>query len=214
MINCVIFDCDGTLVESEYLCSLGLEIKLREYNIESSALELMSRFQGVKFALVIEKLESENRIIFDSDFISSYRNIVDNLFEEQLMPCEGVHEMLETIQLPVCVASSGPMRKIRKALALTGLIKHFNDNLFSCFDINSWKPSPEIFIHAAKEMGFSINECAVVEDSPVGIAAAISAGSIPIFYNPHDSQNLAKSTKTHEINNMNELKGLLDSLCL
>ena len=46
MIKCLIFDCDGTLVDSEFLCNLGLEIKLREYQIEASASEMMKKFDA------------------------------------------------------------------------------------------------------------------------------------------------------------------------
>ena len=127
-IRCVIFDCDGTLVNSEYLSNLGLEIKLKEYDIELNAIDLMTRFQGARLKLIIETLESENNVDFKDDFISSYRAIVDKLFEQQLESCEGVQEMLESIQLPVCVASSGPLEKVRKTLLLTGLLKYFNNN--------------------------------------------------------------------------------------
>jgi beta-phosphoglucomutase-like phosphatase (HAD superfamily) len=48
MIKCIIFDCDGTLVDSEYLCNLGLEIKLKEYSVSQSAEELMALYKGMK----------------------------------------------------------------------------------------------------------------------------------------------------------------------
>jgi HAD superfamily hydrolase (TIGR01509 family) len=211
MISCVIFDCDGTLVDSEYLCNLGLEIKLREYDIDSNAVELMSRFRGAALAFIVEQLETQNDIKFDRNFIPSYRDIVENLFEEKLEPCEGVIEMLDAIQLPICVASSGPKDKIHKALSVTGLLKYFNHNLFSCYDIKSWKPKPDIFIHAAKEMGFSLNRCAVVEDSAIGISAAMSAATVPIYYNPSAIHDLREGA--HEISHMSELNDLIRSLC-
>ena len=130
MIKCIIFDCDGTLVDSEYLCNLGLEIKLREYGVEASASEMMKLFRGGKLADILETLESDHQIKFRGDFIPSYRSLVDGLFEQQLQPCEGVNEMLLEIELPKCVASSGPLQKINRALSITGLSNHFNDNIF------------------------------------------------------------------------------------
>lgn len=66
--------------------------------------------------------------------------------------------MLEPIQLPIRVASSGPREKIHKALSLTGLLKHVGNNIFSSYDIRSWKFDPVIFTHAAKGMGFCASQ--------------------------------------------------------
>jgi len=185
MIKCIIFDCDGTLVDSEYLCNLALEIKLKDYGVESPALEMMERFRGGELATILNAIEIEHQINLNRDFVSSYRSLVDELFERELKPCEGVESVLTEIELPKCVASSGPLEKINKALSVSGLGKHFNGKIFSSYVVGSWKPDPGIFLHAAKEMGFLPSECAVVEDSPVGISAAIAAGMRPILYDPN-----------------------------
>lgn len=207
MIKCIIFDCDGTLVDSEYLCNLGLEIKLREYGVEASADEMMKLFRGRKLAHILETLESNYKIQLEDDFISSYRELVDDLFEQQLEPCEGVNEMLLEIELPKCVASSGPLQKIDRALSIAGLSNHFNGNIYSSYIIGSWKPDPGIFLHAAKEMGFEPYECAVVEDSPVGITAARSAGMHSVLYDPGGIHELVKSAS--KIRHMRQLKSAI-----
>lgn len=203
MIKCIIFDCDGTLVDSEYLCNLGLEIKLREYGIESSAKEMMLQFRGGKLATILQTIESDYNVKLKENFVSSYRSLVDKLFEKELRPCEGVNETLANLTLPKCVASSGPMEKINKVLSISGLSGHFNEKIFSSYDVGSWKPDPGIFLHAAKEMGFQPNECAVVEDSPLGISAAVSAGMRPILYNPNDTYY--STQYVHTIKHMREL---------
>lgn len=185
-IKCVIFDCDGTLVDSEYLCNLGLKIKLNDYGVETSATEMMKKFRGGELVKILRKLEEQYKIKLDSDFIPSYRALVDELFEEHLKPCEGVSDALADIQLPKCVASSGPIEKIYRALSITGLEKHFNEQIYSSYDVGSWKPDPGIFLHAAKAMGHFPYNCAVVEDSLIGISAAKAAGMIPILYDPDD----------------------------
>lgn len=75
--------------------------------------------------------------------------------------------------------------------------------------MGSWKPGPGIFLYAAKEMGFKPNECAVVEDSLIGISAAISAGMQPILYNPGNTFDPALNTLT--INHMRELQSIIAS---
>lgn len=207
MIKCIIFDCDGTLVDSEYLCNLALEIKLRDYGVESSAVDLMKRFRGGKLATILEAIESEHQIKLKDHFVSSYRSLVDELFEKELKPCEGVNTALTEIGLPKCVASSGPLEKIHKALSVSGLAKHFNGKIFSSYVVGSWKPDPGIFLHAAMEMGFKASECAVVEDSPVGISAAKSAGMLPIFYDPNNIYD--KKLFSHTIKHMRELQSAI-----
>ncbi len=207
MIKCVIFDCDGTLVDSEYLCNLGLEIKLREYGVESSAMEMLEKFRGTRLSTIQEVLESQYKIKLKDDFVSSYRLLVEELFERDLKACEGVSDMLKELLLPKCVASSGPLEKIIKALSIVGILGHFNGNLYSSYDIDSWKPDPDIFLHAAKEMGFKPNECAVVEDSPVGVTAAKSAGMFAVLYDPHEIHKTINGVK--RIQHMRHLKNAI-----
>lgn len=207
MIKCIIFDCDGTLVDSEYLCKLALEQKLLEYGISENTADLIHRFLGVKLEEILSSLESKHKISFNTDIVESYRELVNNLFEEKLKACDGVESTLSRIHLPICVASSGPISKIKHALALTDLTKFFNNNIFSSYDIGSWKPEPDLFLHAAKQMGFLPCHCAVVEDSSVGIQAATAAGMIPILYDPGDTQNAFIGVRT--INKWSDLLSIV-----
>lgn len=184
MIKCIIFDCDGTLVDSEFLCNLGLEIKLREYEIESSAYEMMEKYRGGKLADILQTIESEYDIKLKENFILEYRVLVEELFEKELKPCKGVPEFLNQNTLSVCVASSGPITKINKALSITGLMKYFGRHIFSSYEINSWKPKPDLFLYAAKEMGFLTSECMIVEDSLLGIEAGLVAKIKTVLYDP------------------------------
>ena len=92
--------------------------------------------------------------------------------------------MLRAISFPFCVASSGPTSKIRQALRVSGLLSFFGKNIFSSYEIESWKPEPGLFLHAAKIMGFSPARCVVVEDSEVGLQAATAAGMRSLKYTP------------------------------
>jgi len=74
------------------------------------------------------------------------------------------------------VASSGPVEKIRLSLTITGLLDRFGDRIFSSYEIGSWKPEPDLFLHAAKSMGASPGETVVVEDSVLGVRAGVAAG--------------------------------------
>lgn len=184
MIKCLIFDCDGTLVDSERLCNVGLVMKLAEVGIKADATELMHRYRGWKLAKILRSLEEVYGIQLAFDFEPTYRKVVSELFESELKSVVGVEGMLGQIKLPMCVASSGPRHKIEQALRVTGLSRFFGRNIFSSYEVQSWKPEPGLFLYAAEQMGFLPEQCAVIEDSQVGIEAALAAGMRPILYEP------------------------------
>ena len=83
-------------------------------------------------------------------------------FEAELQPVEGIHAALAEITLPFCVASNGPMSKIRHALGLTKLLNYFEGRIFSAYDVGSWKPDPDLFLHAAQTFGIAPGRCVVI----------------------------------------------------
>jgi HAD superfamily hydrolase (TIGR01509 family) len=103
-------------------------------------------------------------------------------FEAELEPVAGVVEALDAIDLESCVASSGPPEKIRWTLGHTGLLDRFDDRIFSATEVEHGKPAPDLFLHAAARMGWDPAECAVVEDSPAGVEAALAAGMTALGY--------------------------------
>ena len=206
-MDLIIFDCDGTLVDSEFLCNLALQQQLAELGIDSDAEQLMSLYRGVKLNVTITSLESEFDTTFPSTFIPDYRLKVRHLFDQHLKANDGVADLLASLTTPFCVASSAPKQKIQQALAVTGLIKYFDNNIFSSYDIDSWKPDPGIFLHAAKTMNVDPARCYVVEDSIVGLQAANGAKIQSIYYAPTlvDKHPLASI----QIKHMSELTMLI-----
>ena len=183
-IKCILFDSDGTLVDSEYLGHLTLERQFRKRGIEESATELMAAFQGAQLAKIIDSIAHKHAVILDDAFVAQYRQALEQTFADELRPVDGIADVLSKIQQAICVASGGPLRKIQLALSLTELDSYFKGKLFSSYEIGSWKPEPDLFLHAAQQMGFAPGECAVVEDSPVGIYAAQAAKMKAILYDP------------------------------
>jgi HAD superfamily hydrolase (TIGR01509 family) len=183
MIKCVIFDCDGTLVDSEYLCNLALEINLAQLGIQESAISLMERYRGWKLSKIFDELEAIHSVKLNE---SKYRSLVAELFDRELKPIEGVSEALSKIQQVKCVASSAPLDKIEQALRVTNLSSFFGSHIFSSYIVKSWKPDPHLFLYAAQAMNFHPEECAVIEDSEVGLIAATKAGMQTYFFNPQN----------------------------
>ncbi|MDD2800775.1 MAG: HAD-IA family hydrolase [Methylococcales bacterium] len=177
---CVIFDLDGTLVDSEGLCNQAFLDLLPQLN--DTVASLTQRYRGKKLAPIIADLEGRLCRKLPDAFEQHYRRHVAELFSRELMPMPGVIEMLEITPFPKCIASSGPLLKIRQALQVSGLAPYFDDRIFSSYEVGSWKPEPGLFQYAANAMGFLPSQCVVVEDSGVGLEAAAAAGMKAFHY--------------------------------
>lgn len=183
---CILFDLDGTLVDSE---ALGCQALLEFVPPGAMSLdEAVRRYRGRKLADIVVDLQAQTGWQADDGFEPAYRARVAELFAEQLQPMPGVTEMLESLRgRPICIASSAPRRKIVQALHVTGLAGYFGDRLFSAYDVGRWKPDPGLFLHAAEAMGFEPDDCVVVEDSEVGLEAATRAGMHSIWFRPGEA---------------------------
>jgi len=185
MIKCIIFDSDGTLVDSEPLGHKCMSIQLAKYGYEVSQETMEELYRGWKLHDILDEIaKSFDNFSLPENFIPEYRVELNLMFESELQAMPGVEEALQKIKLPICLASSGPMLKIEMALKVTGLKKYFGDNIFSAYIIKAWKPDPKLFLVAAETMGFKPDECLVIEDSEVGVQAALAAGMKVIHYNP------------------------------
>jgi len=89
-MDLIIFDCDGTLVDSEFLCNLALQQQLAEFGIDSEAEKLMAKYRGVKLNVTLDSLESKFETTFPSSFIPDYRLKVGRLFDQHLKASAGV----------------------------------------------------------------------------------------------------------------------------
>lgn len=184
-IKCVIFDCDGTLVDSETLCALGWSLMLKKHGVEISAKDIQLKYQGRQFAAILHELCNHYQLTPGPEFEPQYRSIVSELFEQQLTAIPGIEIALSAINLPMCVASNGPKHKIEQALRLTGLDGYFENYIFSAYEVGIWKPDPRFLLHVANVMRFPAEDCAMVDDTVVGITSAIESGMMPYLYDRH-----------------------------
>jgi HAD superfamily hydrolase (TIGR01509 family) len=186
-IEFIIFDLDGTLVDSEAICNRAFIDLLPELGNRSSIEALVQMNRGRKFAEILSGLELSFNLELDAGFERRYRKRVEELFSLELQPIEGVPEMLKTLDLPKCIASNAPLAKISHALEVCGLVEHFEGNIYSSYEIGAWKPDPGLYQHTISDAGFRPEQCVVVEDSEVGIRAAEAAGIGAFLYAPERS---------------------------
>ena len=188
--NCIIFDCDGVLVDSEAISAKVFQEMILELGTEIDFETVLEQITGTSMK---ENLLFISEIIngeLPADFETEFRKRSYEAFKTDIKPINGIADLLKKIKVPVGVASSGPVEKIRLNLTTTILIQFFGEDIFSSYEIGSWKPDPEIYLHAAKIMGFKPGECAVIEDSEVGIIAA-KAGGFDVFGYANDKNKAA-----------------------
>lgn len=169
----IIFDCDGVLVNSERLAARTDTQILADLGWQLSESEVASRFSGRTSADMQQEVEAQigRSVDWAELFETRYREI----FERELDLIPGIVEALNEIEALICVASNSRHVDIQYKLTKTGLISRFEDRIFSADDVTSGKPAPDLFLHAARTMGVDPQNCAVVEDSFFGVAAAIAA---------------------------------------
>ncbi|MGP8300856.1 HAD family hydrolase [Streptomyces inhibens] len=175
----VIFDNDGVLVDSEPISNTILAGYLTELGYPTSYEDSIRDYMGSAMHRIHELVLERTGRPLPEDFDEVFHGRVFAAFERELQPVPGVTEMLEKLAadgVPYCVASSGSHERIRVGHRKTGLDRWFAaGRVFSSQDVGRGKPAPDLFLHAAREMGVAPERCAVIEDSPLGVQAAVAA---------------------------------------
>jgi HAD superfamily hydrolase (TIGR01509 family) len=207
--KCIIFDCDGVLVDSEPLSNQVMVDMANEYGASLDLQYAYNHFKGYYIENCIEKIETLIKKKLPKNFEKEYRRRSFEKFKNEIQPVEGIVELIKNITIPFCVASSGPEHKIKLNLELTGLLPYFENKIFSCYTIGKWKPEPDVFLWAAETMGFQPNECVVIEDSITGVKAALAGGFDVFGYTAHDYSKELESKATMTFKRINDLKNYL-----
>lgn len=209
----IIFDLDGTLVDSETLANRVFYEMLvtRGLDPRFDCARVTRDFTG----LTVEKCLAYARQAYGlpempDGFEAELREATYAAYRQELVPIPGVPAMLQSLQQPKCVASSSVLEKIAYSLELTGLLPHFDPHLFSVQQVKEAKPAPDIFFYAAEQMGgVAPNACAVVEDSLPGATAGIRAGMNVFVYRPEGDGEVFAEMGCRVFRDMRELPSLL-----
>jgi HAD superfamily hydrolase (TIGR01509 family) len=185
-LQLVIFDCDGVLVDSEVISNEVLARLLTAEGLPTTLAEARRAYQGLLLSEVLAGVEERLGRPLPDGWLARYEHERAEAFRLELKPVPGAANAVEPAAmagLEVCVASQGSLEKTRLSLELTGLDQLFGDRaLFSASTVARGKPHPDLFLHAASAMGAAPSACAVVEDTPSGVTAAVAAGMRALGY--------------------------------
>lgn len=203
--KCVIFDCDGVLVDSEATTISVIVNMAREVGYDMPfdlAMELMT---GQSLDYCFNYINARAERLLPSNARDVFRKRTFDAYRKELLPVPGIHHVLEHLNRPCCVASNGPAEKVILNLGLINALHFFDGNVFSAYDINKWKPDPSLFLHAAKKMGFAPSECCVVEDSMSGVRAAKGGGFDVFAYTTPEYSTVFQQEGAYILHDMTDL---------
>jgi HAD superfamily hydrolase (TIGR01509 family) len=215
-LELVIFDCDGVLVDSETISNDVLARMLSAEGLPTTLMEARRDYQGLLLTEVLERAQERLGRSLPGDWLGRYESVRAEEFRRELRPVQGAVEVVEGVLaggVAVCVASQGKVEKTRLSLDITGLRRLFPEHaLFSAWSVPRGKPHPDLFLHAAAEMGVDPADCIVVEDTPSGVTAGVAAGMRVFGYGADsDEQALrrAGATTFTSLERLPELLGLV-----
>lgn len=207
----IIFDCDGVLVDSEIIFNEVLSEDLAERGLLLSIEQTMALFIGGSMENVEAQVASRG-VKLPGNWIEGVYSKVLARLEDGVDPVAGIQELLGYLtetNVPFCVASNGPVHKMKVTLGQNDMLKFFENGMFSAYDIKSWKPEPGLFLHAAQQFSVEPQNCVVIEDSGTGTLAAQNAGMPCLGYAPEGPDAKLEANGAKCFSNMNEVVGLL-----
>jgi HAD superfamily hydrolase (TIGR01509 family) len=196
MIELVIFDCDGVLVDTEQLIADAIAGALQEAGKRVASPDILRVIRGHDDARRKALLEEHLGYAISDHVEQSARVALRDAFMRGLEPIAGARSVLSGIGTQVCVATNATRSHCETVLKASGLGSFFKDRMFSAHDIEKWKPAPDLFLHAASTLGADPINCVVVEDSAIGIEAALAARMQAVLFDP----NAATRTRSESVN--------------
>ena len=208
MIRNVIFDLDGTLLDSEYHATVIKREVLKRHGVEPTE-ELMAKLTAVKFRNVLPSLLEDKKLVaelMDDYYHTAYDNVDYSTF---MIP--GSTQLLKELKekgYTLALATISDRQKVSQVIEQCGW-----QGLFSYVttfdDVRKPKPDPEIYLTVLDKLNLKKEETVVVEDSPVGIEAARRAG-LRIICRREDRLPLDQSGADRYIDDLSEIINIIE----
>ena len=211
-MTAVIFDCDGTLVDSEPLARLAWERGLERYGYALTDADAEASI-GLPYprvhAYYADRAPLPGADAFWVEFSGDLFALIDSslvVFEDAV----GAARSLRARGVPIAVASSSPRERLQRTLGRAGLLDAF-DVVVSGDEVEHGKPAPDMFLLAASRLGVEPSGCVVIEDSAYGVEAGVAADMRVLgFGGGMASEESLRAAGAEVFGHMSEVPGLLE----
>lgn len=210
----VIFDCDGVLVDTEPLANQVYVQMLGELGFHVDTQSYLQEFYGVALPKRPEATSQKLNWIPPQDFIPVFHERLSALTVKHVQPVAGIHALIESLNVPICVASNGSRAEIVLRLKVARLTTHFGAAIFSALEVPHPKPAPDVFLAAAQSFNVAPARCIVIEDSILGVTAAVRAGMRVYGHAAYMSRDALQKAGAIPFGTMAELQQILNRLNL
>jgi HAD superfamily hydrolase (TIGR01509 family) len=181
MGRAIIFDFDGVIADSEVLSNTVLAEIVSELGVPTTLEDSYRDYMGKRFHDVIAAIEKTVGRALPPSFGEEYQGRTLQRFRQELAPIAGAREFIDKfIDVPRCIASSSSPDRLAVCLDVLDMTGLFEGRVFSASEVARGKPYPDIFLHAAAQIGVPSSDCIIIEDSASGVIAGQAAGSIVI----------------------------------
>ena len=182
-IKAVIFDMDGTIINTEVIwkqVTLDFLSKHGFSELDDNALKFLRSFSGIGMTDAAKQLKRYFDLALPLEQIITQKTALANdHFEKTVEFIEGFelfHNKLSHHDIPTSIATNSNLSNLEKLASKMNFKKFFGQNLYSVDHVGKAKPDPALFLHAAQMLGVQPSECVVFEDSIYGFQAAKAAG--------------------------------------
>jgi beta-phosphoglucomutase-like phosphatase (HAD superfamily) len=210
----LIFDCDGVLIDSEYLASRVESEVGRDLGLSLGVEEAHDLFLGKTVDGVLDAIAARTGKRPSSAWVYNWAFATAHAFLRELKTVDGVGVAVETLRRRghhMAVASQSPLARVQLSLHVAGLAGQFGDHIYVTSMVPRPKPAPDIYLLAAQKLGAAPADCIVIEDSPAGAAAALGAGMRVIGYAPDKTFDAMRASGVAVIRSMHELISTIDA---
>ncbi|MFL6764868.1 MAG: HAD family hydrolase [Sphingomicrobium sp.] len=181
--DAIIFDFDGVLLESEFEGNQMLAELLTGLGHPTTVAEAIEHFTGLSGKDFVDTVEARIGGKLPPEFHHTTRQLRDRTLREGIAAVAGAVEFVRSLprDLPKAVASSSSTKWVRTHLAHLGLNHAFEPHIYSGKEhVTRGKPAPDLYLHAAHELGLEISRTVIIEDSKVGATGALASGATVI----------------------------------
>lgn len=176
----IIFDCDGTLVDSELLNNMAMVEVLQGFGLAQYDLDhALEHFTGLRFSQILENINRDTGFTFPPDAAKGYLSAVRRLAPTHMKPVAGAAELVRYVseRAKVCVVSNGERNNVLTSLEMTGLRGLFKEDHIFTGLMAAAKPAPDLFLLAMERLEERPDRTLIVEDSAVGVTGGVASGA-------------------------------------